>query len=72
MDLKTITQSEREKHTSYTNIYVESRNIVQINLFAKQKQRHRCREQTYGHQGGWDGLGDWDCHIYNMMYKTDN
>ena len=33
--------------------------------------RHRCREQTYGHQGGkvaqgggghwwWDELGDWD------------
>ena len=37
-----------------------------INLF---KQRHRCREQTYGQQGGkvaggwwwWcDELGDWD------------
>ena len=33
------------------------------------KLRHRCREQTYGHQGGkvagggagwWDELGDWD------------
>ena len=23
-----------------------------MNLFARQKQRHRCREQTYGHQGG--------------------
>ena len=26
--------------------------MVQMNLFAGQKQRHRCREQTYGHQGG--------------------
>ena len=36
--------------------------MVQMNLFAKQKQKHRCREQMYGHQGGggWDGLGDWD------------
>ena len=31
------------------------------------EMRHRCREQTYGHQGGkaaggwgWDELGDWD------------
>ena len=38
-----------------------------MNWFAGQKQRHRCREQTYGHQGGkalggqwWDDLGDWD------------
>ena len=35
---------------------------------SRQKWRHRCREQTYGHQGQevgavwwwWDELGDWD------------
>ena len=26
--------------------------MVQMNWFARQKQRHRCTEQTYGHQGG--------------------
>ena len=26
--------------------------MVQMNWFAGQKLRHRCREQTYGHQGG--------------------
>ena len=26
--------------------------MVQMNRFAGQKLRHRCREQTYGHQGG--------------------
>ena len=31
------------------HIYVEFRKMVQINLFRKQKQRHRCREQTHGH-----------------------
>ena len=58
--------------------------MVQVNQFARQKQRHRCREQTYGHQGGkavgegvvvmvWcDELGDWDWHIYTNMYKIDN
>ena len=43
--------------------------MVQMNRFAGQKLRHRCREQMYGHQGGnlavalsggWDELGDWD------------
>ena len=43
--------------------------MVQMNWFAGQKLRHRCSEQTYGHQGGkaagvggwWcDELGDWD------------
>ena len=43
-DPETITHSEREKQISYTNIYVESRKTVQMNIFAKHKQRHRCRE----------------------------
>ena len=42
---------------------VESKKMVSINLFAKQKQNHRHREQMYGYQGGegvagW--IGDWD------------
>ena len=35
-----------------------------MNLFAKQKQTHRHRKQTYGYQGerrwGRDKLGIWD------------
>ena len=31
--------------------------MVQMNRSARQKQRHRCREQTYGHQGGKWGRG---------------
>ena len=49
--------------------------MVQMNSFAKQKQRHRYREQTYGYQvekEGWDELGDWDLHIYTTMFKIDN
>ena len=50
-------------------MYVEPRKMVQMNWFAGQKWRHRCREQTYGQQGGkaagewrwWcDELGNWD------------
>ena len=40
-------------------MYVEPRKMVQMNRFAGQKLRHRCREQTYGHQGGKvAGVGD--------------
>ena len=41
---------------------MESRKMVYMTLFAKQKQRHRYREQTHGYQvgkKGWDELGDW-------------
>ena len=49
--------------------------MVQMNWFAGQKLRHRCREQTYGHQGGkaarelgW-GLMNWVIGIdmYTLM-----
>ena len=49
-------------------MYVEPRKMVQMNRFAGQKWRHRCREQTYGHQGGkvagWGGGGmNWEIGI---------
>ena len=31
--------------------------MVQMNWSARQKSRRRCREQTYGHQGGKAGGG---------------
>ena len=60
----------------YINIHVESRKMVQMNLFSKQKQNHRCKEQTYGYQGESAGWDEWeigiDIHIYITMYKIDN
>ena len=45
-----------------------------MNWFARQKQRHRCREQTYGHEGGKAGVGgggvmNWEIGIdlYTLM-----
>ena len=40
---------------------MEFRNMVMIILYARQKKRHRCIEQTYGLCGrrrGWDDLGE--------------
>ena len=39
------------------SIYMEFRKMVMITLYAKQKKRHRCTEQTFGCCGirrGWD------------------
>ena len=50
--------------------------MVWMILFAKQKQRHWCSDQTNGYQkeGQWDELGDWDWHIYTTgtMYEINN
>ena len=43
---------------------MESKKIIQMSLFAKQKQTHRHRKQSYGYQRGKGGerdkLGVWD------------
>ena len=41
--------------------------MIQMNLFAKQKQRHRCREQMYRYQGG-DGGDEVNWEIGIDMY----
>ena len=46
--------------------------MAQMNWFAGQKKRHRCREQTYGHQGGKAGVGggmNWETgtDIYTLI-----
>ena len=37
------------------HLYVESKKIVQINLFTNQKLTHRHRKETYGYQRGGRG-----------------
>ena len=63
MDLESVIQSEasqkeRKKKTNIIHlcVYLESRKVVQMNLFAGQEERCRCREQLCGHRGerrGW-------------------
>ena len=48
--------------------------MVQMNQFAGQKLRHRCREQTYGHQGGkaaGGGGGWWWCDKKNLIIQVN-
>ena len=47
--------------------------MIQMNLFTKQKQTHRLREQTYGYWGKGERarLGGWDWHIHTAIFKID-
>ena len=58
-------KSEKDKYHEITNIWNQILNMIQKNLFTKQKQSQRFRNQTCGHPGGnvvegKDELGDWD------------
>ena len=52
-----VSQKEKDKYHILTYIYMESRKMVLMNLFAGQQWRNRHREQTYGHgrRGGERG-----------------
>ena len=43
--------SQRKTNTIY-HLYMESKTLIQINLFTKQKLPHRHRKQTYSFQKG--------------------
>ena len=46
LEIILLSQTEKGKH------HVISKNMIQMNLFIKQKKTHRHRKQTYGHQRG--------------------
>ena len=46
---------------------MEFRKVVMITLYAEQKKRHRCTEQTFGLCGrrrGWDDLREQHLNMY--------
>ena len=48
--------------------------MVAITLYAKQKKRHRCTEQTfglYGRRRGWDDLKEQHRNMYIIKGETD-
>ena len=82
MDLENVIQNEvsqKETNAHYVLTLISGlQKIGQMIFFAKQKQRHRCREQMYGYQAGkdegWNELVDWGQPIYTIdtMCKIDN
>ena len=66
IDLEIIILSEvnQTKTNIWYHLYMESKNMIQMNLFTKQKLTHKHKKQTYGF---WRGkgrekakLGIWD------------
>ena len=52
---------------------MEFRKMVTINLYARQKNRHRCIEQTfglYGRRRGWDDLREQHRNMYIIKCET--
>ena len=45
--------------------------MLQMNRFEGQKLRHRCREQTYGHQGGGECGGGGSGGVMNWGIGID-
>ena len=65
--------TEKTKYHTLTYIYMQSGNMIQMNLFAGQEQRFRHRQQTYGHsrdRTGWDALREQHWNIITI-YKID-
>ena len=57
--LRIMTMQVRQRKTNiiWYDWFVESKQMIQMNLFTKQKQTHRHRKQTYGDQRG-KGVGE--------------
>ena len=63
-----VSQKDKDQY-SILHIYMEFRKKVTITLYAKQKKRHRCTEQTFGLGGrrrGWDVLREQHRNMYIM------
>ena len=63
MDLEIIILSEvSQTSILWYHLHIESKKMIQMSLFMKQKQTYRHRKQIYGYQkgkGGRDKLGIW-------------
>ena len=54
---------------------MEFRKMVIITLYAKQKKKHRCTEQTFGlcrRRQGWDVLKEQHWNMYIIYSETDH
>ena len=53
---------------------MEFRKMVTITLYAKQKKRHRCTEETFdsGRRRGWDVLREQYRNMYIIKGETDH
>ena len=68
-----VSQKEKHQYSILTQIY-GIRMMVTITLYARQKKKHRCIEQTfglYGRRRGWDDLREQHQNMYIIKCETD-
>ena len=56
------------------HMYMECKKMVMITLYAKQKKRHRCTEQTFelcGRRRGWDVSREQHRNMYIIKGETN-
>ena len=54
---------------------MEFRNMLMITLYAEQKKRHRCIEQSFrlcGRRQGWDVSSEQHQNLYTIKGETDH
>ena len=74
VDLEIIKQKVRERQIPYDISYIWNLNTTQMNLFRRQKQTHRHREQTLlPRRRGWrrHGFRVWDKQMQAIIYRMD-
>ena len=63
LDIIVLSKLNRGRNIVY-HLHVESKKMMQMNQFTKQKHTHRLQKQTYSYQkgnvGGRDRLAVWD------------
>ena len=52
-------QKEKNKYSLLTDIYMESRKIALMTLFAGKEWKHKCKEWTCGHSVGESEWDEW-------------
>ena len=68
-----VSQKDKDQYSILT-VYMELRKMVTITLYARQKKRQRCIEQTfglYGRRQGWDDLREEHQKVYIIKCETD-
>ena len=64
----------RKRKTNILSLYMKSRKMVLMNLFAGKEWRHRCRDRTCGHSRGRSERDKWrkqHQHVYAIVCKMD-
>ena len=70
-----VSQKDKNHYSTLTHIYMEFRKMLMITLYAKQKKRHRCIEQTFelcGRRRGWDVSREQHRNMYIISGETDH